>query len=148
MKVRILIFVFAVAILGLLTVGTASAQLEWGVKAKIPFDFVVGNQVMPAGDYTVRRVMPDDGYLVSIRKDDNSSYAIADVNGAYRLNPTRDTVLIFDRIGDKYFLRDFWFSGESTGCEVPKSREEKNLLRSENALSQVVTVTAGITAQR
>ncbi len=148
MKSRIFNFVIAVAIFSLLIVGTASAQLKWGVKAKIPFDFIVGNQVMPAGNYTIQRGLPNDGYLISIQNDDNSSHAFVDVNGAYQPDASDNTELTFDHIGDKYFLRNLWFSGENAGCEVPKSREERNLLRSEDTLSQAVTITAGLTAQR
>src|SRR6516165_9168510 len=43
----------AVFALGLLLVVSATQAQQVRVKAEIPFDFVVGNQVLPAGEYTV-----------------------------------------------------------------------------------------------
>jgi len=39
--------------LGLLLAAAATPAQEARVKAQIPFDFVVGNQVLPAGEYLV-----------------------------------------------------------------------------------------------
>src|SRR5882672_5099918 len=114
MKVRILALAFTVAMFSLLTVVTASAQLEGRIKATIPFDFIVGDKVMPAGEYTIERVQPSDGELILIRSDDNTSHIIVDANGAYTPNAPKDTELLFDRIGDKNFLRDMFLSGENT----------------------------------
>ena len=147
MKVRILALAFTVAMFSLLTVVTASAQLEGRIKATIPFDFIVGDKVMPAGDYTIERVQPSDGELILIRSDDNANHVIVDANGAYTANAPKDTELLFDRIGDKSFLRDLFLSGENTGCEILKSREERNLLRGRSVSAEAVTVPVG-TAQR
>jgi len=40
--------------------------------------------------------------------------------------------LSFDRAGDKYYLRQIWTAGNSTGLECPKSRAEKEALVATN----------------
>jgi len=40
--------------------------------------------------------------------------------------------LVFDRYGDKYFLRQIWTAGETGGLECPKSRAEKESLEAKN----------------
>ncbi len=59
----------AVCGLGLLLVVSAAQAQETGVKADIPFDFVVGNQRLPAGEYTVVNQGPVNQAIL-IRSDE------------------------------------------------------------------------------
>ena len=62
--------------LGLLLAVSAAHAQESGVKANIPFDFVAGNQVLPAGEYLVT---PEgsSGQVVLIRSSDNKAAKFA-----------------------------------------------------------------------
>ena len=82
----------------------ARAQEEDTVVAKVPYDFVVGGQVLPAGTYRVRRVHPYSG----TRELEISSY---EARASVFLIPTFfDDVqtghaqLNFEHVGAKYFL--------------------------------------------
>jgi hypothetical protein len=37
------------------------------------------------------------------------------------------TELVFDKIGDNYFLRQVWLSGSNSGSELARSRMEKSI---------------------
>jgi hypothetical protein len=82
----------------------ARAQEEDTVVAKVPYDFVVGGQVLPAGTYRVSRVDSSGGS----RELEISSY---ETRASAFLIPTYfDDVqtghaqLNFEHVGDKYFL--------------------------------------------
>jgi hypothetical protein len=40
--------------------------------------------------------------------------------------------MVFNRYGDKYYLRQIWTAGDKVGVECQKSRAEKESLRAEN----------------
>jgi hypothetical protein len=39
------------------------------------------------------------------------------------------TELVFNKVGDQYFLSQIWVAGSAAGNEVPKSRMEKRLAK-------------------
>jgi hypothetical protein len=111
-------------------VATASAQgqcLSDHIRAKIPFNFVVGNKKLPAGEY----------FLGNAQTTSDSVLAISSRNGvantltisAQIRTPTDTTKLIFHRYGDQYFLFQVWQMGVTTGRAVPKSRAERDVER-------------------
>ncbi len=82
----------------------ARAQDEGTVAAKVPYDFVVGGRILPAGTYRVTRVHPYTGS----RQLEISSYETG--AGAFLIPTvfdsaqTEHTQLNFEHVGDKYFL--------------------------------------------
>jgi hypothetical protein len=40
--------------------------------------------------------------------------------------------VVFDRYGDKYYLRQIWTAGTTNGLECPKSRAESNAIVAQN----------------
>jgi hypothetical protein len=40
--------------------------------------------------------------------------------------------LVFDRYGDKYFLRQIWTAGNTAGLECPKTRVERETQEANN----------------
>ena len=125
--------VIAFALAALVTAGTAMAQ-EHAVKANVPFDFSVGNAHVPAGTYTIWSTGSTS--LIEIRNDSakvtifGSGYA-SDQNA-------QNGKLVFDKLGDRYFLREVLCSAVAMNMELPVSKAEKNVqkqqasLRSEN----------------
>ena len=82
----------------------ARAQNEDTVVAKVPYDFVVGGQILPAGTYRVSRVDVAAGH----GELEISSYETR--AGAFLIPTFFDDFqsghaqLNFERVGDKYFL--------------------------------------------
>jgi hypothetical protein len=120
---------FRSALLGLgllLAVSAAEAQ-EPKVQANIPFDFVVGNQVLPAGEYVVS---PAGEMAVSIRSTAGDDTILTVVRGCAAAFPSEKSRLVFHSVGGRYFLSQVWASGYSRGRELPRSKAEALLAKS------------------
>lgn len=112
------------------TVASANAQLSNPIRAKIPFDFSMGDKKLPAGEYSFRRLSEfssDKTMLVS--NLDSSTRVFQLTFGARVLTPKDQSTLVFHRYGDQYFLEQIWTSGEQEGTQLPESRSEQTLRR-------------------
>jgi hypothetical protein len=91
------------AIANLAMAGTSFAQTE-GVQAKVPFDFTVGNKVLPAGTYRIQS-QPKSGAVIEIRNHDKpiAMLTTVDQDGARSKDGGK---LIFHKYGDQYFLSE------------------------------------------
>lgn len=95
------------------------------VRADIPFDFVVGDRVLPAGNYTVATISTNSADAVSVRSSDGRLKAIRLTNAVNDNAKTRRARLVFHRYGSTYFLAQFWATGSSEGREMLKSKMER-----------------------
>ncbi len=111
-------------------VASASAQLSIPVRAKIPFDFNVGDQKLPAGEYTFGRLSgSSDGRVMSVRSADASAHVFQSVFQASVLTPKDESTPVFHKYGDQYFLEQIWTGGEQEGAQVPEARSERTIQR-------------------
>jgi hypothetical protein len=111
-------------------VATANAQLSVPMRAKIPFEFSVGDKKLPAGEYTFSRLSGfSDNKLMSVSSVDFSRRVFQLTFGAERLTPKNASTLVFQKYGDQYFLEQIWSSGEQEGTRVPESRSERTIRR-------------------
>jgi hypothetical protein len=95
------------------------------MRATIPFAFRAGETAMPAGDYTIRH----SASVLVLHKEGGGPSVLLLTNAASRPNPPADSQLTFGRYGERYFLSSVWSQGSAAGCEIPKSRAEKELAR-------------------
>jgi len=111
----------AVAVV-LLAAGSSFAQ-STNVVADVPFAFTIGNQSVPAVHYELQSIS-GEGILALRRGNEHmglvSTHSIQSP-AAYRSR------LIFQRFGDRYFLRQIWMSGSNSGRELPSTKLEKEL---------------------
>jgi hypothetical protein len=110
----------------ILLVPAARAQQK-GVKADVPFDFVVGNRAYPAGEYILKAVQNDGGGVIRIENVQEVSFAFITSNPCAKAVPSTETKLVFHRMGGHYFLYQVWTAGNVTGREFPKGRVEVEL---------------------
>jgi hypothetical protein len=148
MLVSIIVLAFATA------VATSAQSGGKGLKANIPFDFVVGDKTLAAGDYSVRQITANaDGILV--RSNQNGHSAMRLTNALTAGAPKRKTTLTFLRYGDTYYLSQVWMAGSSQGREMVKSKSERAAERqlarnasannlAQNAKPEVVTIVAAV----
>jgi len=110
----------------LLASASAFAQDD-RVKANIPFDFIAGKKMLPAGEYTIGRGLPDQRDLLLVRSTDcqHAVFLVA-VENTVNKTPT-DTDLVFNKVGDEYFLSQIRIAGEDTTREIPKPRAEREM---------------------
>jgi hypothetical protein len=107
---------------------SASAQDSTALaQVTIPFAFQTGSQTLPAGMYRIDR----SGYLVRLQGPAQAGgYLVMHV--AIKSHAADHGTIVFDRSGDKYFLRQIWTAGNTDGLECSKSRAEKESLQAQN----------------
>ena len=111
-------------------VASANAQLSIPVRAKIPFDFSVGDKKLPAGEYTFSRLSGfSDNKVISVSGADASAHVFQSTFAAEVLTPKDKSTLVFHKYGDQYFLEQIWLGGEQAGSQVPESRSERTIER-------------------
>ncbi|MBS1791577.1 MAG: hypothetical protein JST85_27960 [Acidobacteria bacterium] len=110
--------------------GQASAQEGPLLKAYIPFAFTIGSKTLPAGDYEIRRGLSTQPELLLIKGEDHENWKqemffLTNMAQA-SVTPTK-TQLVFDHVGDRYFLSKVWMAGENSGREAPISKVERKM---------------------
>src|SRR5258706_7466395 len=105
----------------------AQALAEVTIEADVPFAFIVGEQTFPAGKYTLKRADDTTRGVLEIRNDKGRGTIFFDVETAQAKENPRQTNLVFDKIGDQYFLSEIWASDTNLGYRLPKTNTEKSL---------------------
>ena len=111
-------------------VASANAQLSNPIRAKIPFEFNVGDKKLPAGEYTFSRLSGfSDSRIMFISSVDATTRVFQSIFGSQVLTSKDQSTLVFHKYGDQYFLEQIWSSGEQEGTQVPESRSERTIRR-------------------
>ncbi len=100
--------------------GTSFAQSN-GVRANVPFDFTVGNKLLPAGTYTIKE---QSNHVILITNHDKPIAALSLVNGDSNRSPNGGK-LKFHRYGSQYFLSEILCEQANMNLEVPTSKTER-----------------------
>ena len=117
--------IFAIALFAassLAAAGNLSAQ-DHMVKANIPFDFTVNNNVLPAGTYTISSLSPS---AVQVRNVNGHVAELSLVQNDEKRSKT--PVLVFQRYGNQYFLHEI-LAGNAINVAVPPSKREQRRLQ-------------------
>ena len=117
-------FTFAAALAGLIGLGTgaAYAQSSERLHVNVPFDFKVGQAVLPAGSYDLTYDATGEPSVLMVRSQDGRHVAVALTEGVSTGNPKRDATLVFDHQESGYTLAKVFGPGENTGLEVVGSQ--------------------------
>jgi hypothetical protein len=151
MKNLLLIVVASSFLLAIAGSTPAQAQVSDTVVADIPFGFMVRDTTLPAGRYTIKRLDSVNPNAMEIRNADGVEKLVFLVGSAQEVTRPDQTKLVFDRVGDQYFLSGICEEGNSTGVELKKSGEERELEKEGKiGLLHTVTIPArtGINASR
>jgi len=119
----------------MLAVASAHAQAAGVIRVNIPFDFIVKDTTLPAGEYTVEStsIEPHDklGPLLVIRSADGRGHAtMVFANPVEASTGQAEAKLVFNRYGNRYFLSQIWTPANNVGCELIKSSLERELAKS------------------
>jgi hypothetical protein len=125
-----------------LLLATAAHAQQTNVKADVPFDFVVGDRAYPAGEYTVKSIS-ENGIAIRIDNTQEPERGLVLSNACHSLQPATGTKLLFQRMGDHYFLYQIWTEGNSSGREFPRSKAETQLAQNHQK-PELVIVAANI----
>ncbi|MBV9957609.1 MAG: hypothetical protein JO360_04275 [Acidobacteria bacterium] len=126
---------------------SASAQTPGHtLTVKVPFEFSVGSRTLPAGDYQVSR-LNSDGSTLRITNQESDQNVARQARNIQASQAKEQSVLVFRRYGNQYFLAQVWLVGETTGRELAPSSKEKaleNELAKNNEQVETVTVIAAL----
>jgi hypothetical protein len=127
-----------VAIANFAMAGTSFAQ-STGVRANVPFDFTVGNKLLPAGTYTIKE---QSDHVIVIKNHDKPIAAVSLVNGDGNRSPNGGK-LKFHRYGSQYFLSEILCDQADMNLRVPTSKtEERTALQEANLRARGETFVA------
>jgi hypothetical protein len=137
MKLNFFRFLALAATLAVLC-STAYAQ-SINVRSQVPFNFVVGDKVYPAGEYAIQTLANYNSLLFVGNRDAKES-AMTLSYSITSGKPAKHTVLVFQRMGNAYFLYQVWAAGSPVGREFPASRSE--ILLAQNGTKPDTTIVA------
>jgi hypothetical protein len=135
---RTTVFAFlTAALISMISMGSACAHAQ-APAFKVPFDFTVGNQALPAGTYQVSYY--PTATMILIRSQDGRFHASTTTHLA---DPsTRDGEVVFTKYGNQYFMHEVLCSAMSMNVEIPKSTREKQVRIQEAQLPHSEAVAA------
>jgi hypothetical protein len=115
---------------------SASAQSPQALATvNIPFTFHIGDQTMPAGMYRIDLV---SNHVVKLQGPDHAVGSVA-MHNATKSFASDHGIIVFDRHGENYFLRQIWTAGNKDGLESWQTHIEKNTLQANNGKSRSST---------
>lgn len=120
----------------LFAVACMPAFSQTQVRVNIPFDFNVGNHMLPSGQYTVLPGLSENNAIWLITSDSHKSAFVA-TNPVSSPDVEHNYSLIFRRFGGQYSLVQFWSDGHQ-GHDVIRPKRDRLML----AKSEVVEIAA------
>jgi hypothetical protein len=105
------------------------AQSDAQLQVKIPFNFTICREQLPAGKYTLKHASTSNTHALAVRNADNTVVEIACTNDVQSPRSVEQGKLIFNRYGDQYFLAEAWWPGDDIGHQIVKSEREKTLIK-------------------
>ena len=106
-------------------------------RANIPFDFIVGGKLLPAGQYLVK----DYAGAVALSSERNGHTVMA-LSHAESRNSGGPAQLVFNRYGDANFLTKVYATNSTNGAALMQSKREKQIARLFKHHSTTPTVAA------
>ncbi len=107
----------------------ASAQIENYLECKIPFPFTAVGTRLPAGTYTIAVVDISVPSELELHSADDKIGVFLETNNAKANGLPKISELVFDRIGQRDFLREIWVESMSYGYQLSESRAEAKLVK-------------------
>jgi hypothetical protein len=120
---RNLITILSLVVMSLMLNATGAYAQSYA-KADVPFAFNVGAAQLPAGTYEIK-ALSQGGNQIMIQNSKTNASAVS----IARRDGSRNTEskLVFDRIGNQYFLTEICKGFGAGSMVVPTSKHEKEL---------------------
>ena len=113
----------------MLTAVSVCAQSQHSNVTNIPFSFVVGQNTLPAGEYTFAPNRKDSHIVWLVRGQDGQTKALFTTMPVRASETQEKAKLIFHKYGDQYFLSQIWTAGDNSGRELVMPRVERELAK-------------------
>jgi len=109
-----------------LILGSAAFAQTLSLRAVVPFNFVVGDKVYPAGEYAVN-TSGNANYLLFIAGRSTKESVLTQSYPITSGMPAERSALIFQRLGETYILQQVWTAGSPVGLGLHQSHLETRL---------------------
>ena len=109
--------------LAAVSAAVANGQSNYALTAQVPFEFVVGEDTLSAGEYRVSSINQARDAIEIMDRDGQAVVRLS--SPAERRDAAKAAKLVFHRYGSTYFLSQIWMAGESSGRELAKTRLER-----------------------
>lgn len=116
----------AVVLMMIPLLATAQFASNVEIATQVPFDFVVGDKVFPAGKCIVKAANAAADTIVIRNKETKTSLYSATYAAESRELPPADE-LVFHKYGERYFLSTIRLEGTRIVYQLPESKEESGL---------------------
>lgn len=111
-----------------LAVTTAYAQSADRISMKIPFNFIVGEKTLPAGEYIVRSSFSSRVTLIRTENGRRVHTTILTMPVPPENTPFT-AKLVFYRYGSQYFLHQVWTPASERGGQLSQSQAERAIAK-------------------
>jgi hypothetical protein len=115
---------------------SAQAQSDRLITASIPFNFVIKDRALPAGEYVLALVRIGGSDAVRIQSADGHITGLVPTRFAKAIASQAEPKLVFNRYGDQYFLSQVWGLADSLQ-QVAKPRAEDRVAKSATERSNI-----------
>jgi hypothetical protein len=124
--------------------GMAAAQMhsDSRIVTQVPFEFVVGTRIVPAGECVVQ-IATMDGNTLSIRNAGAKTSLFASTSQDEGKQNAPQYALVFKRYGDTYFLSAIRLQGSKVQYRLYESKGEAEL-RAQNKPASEETLLASV----
>jgi hypothetical protein len=106
----------------------AAAQMQPDTKivAQVPFDFVIGSKVVPAGQFSVQSAAPG-AVTLAMRNWNAKINMVANPTRVESKKPAATNALVFHKYGHRYFLWEVKVEGSRIMYQLPEGSSEAEL---------------------
>src|SRR5437773_7110853 len=106
------------SVLLMVTAVSVAAQSQRSKITNIPFSFIVGEQTLPAGEYTVEPNRRDSDKVWLVQSRDGHTSALFTTMPVRASETQEKTKFVFHKYGDQHFLSQIWTPGGNSGREL------------------------------
>jgi hypothetical protein len=120
------------SLLLMLAVVSVQAQSDGKLEVNIPFEFQIGSHMLPAGEYSIKRLTQN---TMLVQSTDGQQSAIALAPGTVQANNNEKAArekLVFHQYGNQFFLSQVWIVRGSDGRVLNQSKAERQAAREQN----------------
>ncbi|MEA2172893.1 MAG: hypothetical protein QOD00_485 [Blastocatellia bacterium] len=140
----ITMLVIIISLAFITAVVTANAQSTSRLKAQVPFEFMVGDQKLPAGTYNISPLLGQTDAGIILKNAKSSAAAMRLTTNIVGRAP--QTKLVFHKYANRYYLAEVWDATE-VGRQLRTSTSEKAMERElarNNSEPETVTIIASL----
>jgi len=119
----------------LLLLGAVSSQAQGGyvVSAEVPFAFTAGNSHFEEGRVLIKEGSTGLSMLLVSSLEGKGAAILLTNSTMLEKESASKPRLIFNQYGDRYFLSQIWFGGGGLGCQLERSKAEKETAQTATA---------------